>query len=606
LANWPGSVGTCYVATNVGCHVVVGPLSTGGQHTFVWGANSNAASELTFWLSNDLAPTLQPGMPRQINIERYGQNARLHFEGVAGDGVSINLADMQLTDSNVANIYVFDPNNVQLPSSLVPTRSVGSGGMMVNILRLPSTGTYTMLVSPDDGGLATFEATLDPGIPLIVDGPQLDLLTDLPGKGYRLVIDGKVDEKIGLGLLGLDFGGGSAASANIYVYAPDGTSLTNFSCPQRAAPAPGCERNLGPLPIAGKYAITIIPSAPAPWMSLHVQATTDRVFAPGSSPINANVLREGGNARLEFLGIPGQGQTINVSNYVSTPIGTRAWLSLLRPDDSPINARTPLYHRLDISSGNGAISIGDFPIRGTYTIFIDPFDAAKMSTGVSISSGVDVVVGQVPVHKAVVPGPWARTTFTGQVGDHVAVGLDIASIANPTGSTVTLSVFDPNGHSVPQRGTTALTSTCATSTGGCDFDMPEMALSGEYQVLAELPVSTPDDASVSFSVNPDVEIFGNSGTFSLSARGQNGRLYFTGSSGTSARVTVTRNSVTGSGRDIVLNIYASDGTRIGGTSLSGTRTTVTTIVNSLPATGEYLLEIDPSNGFPTDVTATVE
>jgi hypothetical protein len=478
-----------------------------------------------------------------------------------------------------------------------------AGGGMLTVPFLPKSGRYTVLVSPLNGSGVNFEATLDPGIPLVVDGPALDLSTNLQGKGLRVTVDAIAGQKIGIGMLNLVVTG-STTYPNYTVYAPDGTKLLSTYCPLTTVP--GCEINLTAA-VAGRYAITIQSPTEATGMSMKLQATNDATVAGSSTPQTVVVNRFGGNARVTLQGVPGAGQTVSISEFGATPTGKHVRIYVLRPDGQPLNPTTPLYFGLEQSGATGTIQIGDFPIEGTYDVFFDPRDAAQTTFKVQVTSGVDVVGGgQVPVHHDVVPGPWARAVFAAVTGDHKAVGLDVASLINPTGTMLSLSVFDPARQDVPLRGTTSFVSTCSTSDNGCDFDLPDLLVPGNYQVLAELPVSKPEDASVQFTVSSDVVIQGLSGTFNLAARGQNGRLLFNGTATHIPHITATRISGTGTGRDVLLSVFSPQGTKVGETSMIGTQSTRDFYVPSIPSTGEYMLYIDPSNGYPTDLIITVE
>jgi hypothetical protein len=478
---------------------------------------------------------------------------------------------------------------------------MSTGGSMLTIPILPKTGTYTVIVTPPNGSAASFEATFDPGIPLVVDGPAQTVSTSVQGKGIRFVIDAIAGQKLGIGLTNVTVTG-STGFLSYTLYAPDGTDVSASSC--NPAATPGCEIDLGPIPVAGRYALTIQPPAAALGMSVKAQATNDVVVAASSTPQALVVSRDGGNSRVTLQGVPGAGQTIFITDFAATPTGKHAVISVRRPDGRTLNASTPLYAGLEQSATTGTIKIGDFPIEGPYDVFIDPRDAAQVSLKAQVSSGVDIG-GQVPVHVDVVPGPWARTVFAGSVGDHKAIGLDVASLTNPTGSSLSLSVFDPNGQAVYLRGTTTLVSTCSTSYNGCDFDLPDLLIPGNYQVLAELPVAKPEDASVQLTVSSDIVIQGLSGAFNLASRGQNGRLLFNGTAGHSPQITATRVSPTGTGRDVILSVYAPDGTMISQGALAATATSRNLAANNIPLTGEYMLYIDPSNGYQTEINVTV-
>jgi len=599
ISGWPQSALLCRdTQTPSGCHIVVPPLAAG---TYVVGfrADTGVASDATVWLSNDINPTLSPNAPVQIATTRYGQSARMHFMGVAGSGISLSLANLQLSQSTGAYVFTIDPDGQFM--SGVSTNYMSAGGGMLTVPFLPKSGKYTVLVAPLNGSAVNLEATLDPGTPLVVDGPALNLATNLQGKGLRVTVDAVAGQKIGIGMLDLAIRGATGYASYI-LYAPDGTQLLSNTCAPGSAP--GCEFNLT-AGVAGRYAITIEPPTEASGMSMKLQATNDVTVAGSSTPQTVVVSRFGGNARVTLQGVPGAGQTVSISEFGATPTGQHVRVNVLRPDGQPLNPTTPLYVGLEQVAATGTIKIGDFPIQGTYDVFFDPRNAAKTTFKVQVTSGVDVTEGQGGRHQNVVPGPWARTAFAAVTGDHKAIGLDVASLTNPTGTTLSLSVFDPARQDVPLRGTTSFVSTCNTSVNGCDFDLPDLLMPGTYQVLAELPVSKPEDASVQLTINSDVEIAGLSGAFNLASRGQNGRLLFNGTAGHSPQIMATRVSPTGTGRDVILSVYAPDGTMVSQGTLAATATSLNLAANNIPLTGQYMLHIDPSNGYQTQINVTV-
>jgi len=606
IVGWGQTVLSCWDTTSPsGCHILMPHLGAGTYAVGFRANNANATTNATVWLSNDVAPTLQPGVPVQVATTRYGQTARLHFYGTAGSGVSIDLANLQLPQSGGTYVFVRDPDDIALNADQTTTQYVAAGGSMLTIPFLPKTGTYTVIVTPINGSATSMEATLDPGVPLIVDGPVKALSTNLRGKGIRLVVDMVAGQKIGVGITNVAVAG-STGYPGYSLYAPGGTKLSTGTCPPTTTP--GCELDLGPARVAGRYAITIEPPTDANGMSLSAQATSDIVVAGtvGTRARSLAISRYGGNARVSLQGTPGAGRTITITDFVPTPVGKHMIVSVLLPDGRPLNATTPLYVALDQSSNTATLKIGDFPIEGTYDVFFDPRDAALASFKVQVGAGVDVIgPGGVSIHKDVVPGPWARAVFAGLVGDHKAVGMDITSLTNPTGTNVSLSVFDPDKWGMIQRETLSLLSTCPTSSSGCDFDLPDLTVSGNYQVLAELPVTKPDDAAVQISVNSDIVVQGSSGTFNLAARGQNGRLLFDAAAGHSPCIKTTRLSPTGADRLVDLTVYTPDGVKYTAGALYGTQTMSTLQLNIVPQTGQYMLLLDPANGYPTDLSVTV-
>ncbi|MEO5627153.1 MAG: IPT/TIG domain-containing protein [Dokdonella sp.] len=606
---WAGSSNSCS-SNGPGCHFNAPPNLTPGTYTLLWRPASFVTAPVTgtLWVSNDYQATLPTGATLPIDLARYGRNARLQFQGTAGTGISFSLTSLHFsTGSQYLYVYAFDPTGA-LMSNLTANVESTAGGM-VTIPFLPLTGIYTILLTPDYGGIVTLDATYESGALLIVDGGPAHASSTRAGRGFRYVFDATKDEKLGIGLTNIADNAGSA-TFNVKVYWPNGALLTNTSCAASTVYAPGCELDLGPIP-AGRYAFTIEPPLAATSASFDVQVSRDVEYVLTNVPQPIVISHNGGNARLKFNAGPGFGQTVTLSGLGTTPSSQAVGFVTLRPDSVAISARTPLYSGLFfVDSTVHSIKMGDFPIDGTYEVFVDPQYAATASFMASVDSGVDTTEpdangAQIPVHKAVIPGPWARSVFGGSVGDLKSIGVDVSNVIHPVTSFVTIAVFDPFNQAVPQRNSTQTVASCSyVNVNGCDFDMPPLAIPGSYKVVVELPTASPADSTTQISVNEDIVINGISGTFNLDSRGQNGWLLFNGTAGHQPQLTLTRTSVTGPYRGVDFTLYTPSGTVVSSSQLAGTQSTVSQFY-TLPTTGIYALLLDPVAGYATDITATI-
>lgn len=85
-----------------------------------------------------------------------GQDARLSFSGTAGQLVNLAVSNSTFTTAGrCLNYSILNPDGSQLTTAL----TCGAGGAL-NQVSLPSTGTYTALISPMNGATGSATVTL--------------------------------------------------------------------------------------------------------------------------------------------------------------------------------------------------------------------------------------------------------------------------------------------------------------------------------------------------------------------------------------------------------------------------------------------------------------
>jgi hypothetical protein len=116
-------------------------LPTNGTYTIIVKPINFASAVVNVWLSADVAGTLVQNDPAiAVSISRVGQNARLTFNGVAGQAYTLQFTGGTFPSS--VNVLVFNPSG-----SSVSSTSVSSSGTL-NLPALATTGTYTVFIGP--------------------------------------------------------------------------------------------------------------------------------------------------------------------------------------------------------------------------------------------------------------------------------------------------------------------------------------------------------------------------------------------------------------------------------------------------------------------------
>ncbi len=99
------------------------------------------AGSLTLTLSEEVTGTLTIGGPAvPVSLSRVGQNARLTFEGTAGQPATVRLTANTLS---CVTVSLLKPDGTALTSTLSC-----SGSFTLATQTLPTTGVYTITLNP--------------------------------------------------------------------------------------------------------------------------------------------------------------------------------------------------------------------------------------------------------------------------------------------------------------------------------------------------------------------------------------------------------------------------------------------------------------------------
>jgi hypothetical protein len=183
-----------------------------------------------------------------------GAGARLNFAGTAGDNLGLGVTGpaSDPTPAMNATVSVYKPDGSQL--ALVRCY-VGGTQCAANLANLPATGNYSVIVRPTGDATGTLRVWLSRDVAgTLATGTAMALAISRPGQNARLTFDGTAGQALRLSWSGVVIPG-TTAFAYVYVYAPDGSTLTSASFANGAAAG----INLPTLAATGTYTIFVDP-----------------------------------------------------------------------------------------------------------------------------------------------------------------------------------------------------------------------------------------------------------------------------------------------------------------------------------------------------------
>ncbi|MEO8290765.1 MAG: S8 family peptidase [Gaiellaceae bacterium] len=378
--------GPTYFGTSGG-FVDTKTLGATGTYTILLDPQSTATGGATVTLY-DVPPdstglVVAGGEPATATATVPGQNARLAFDGLAGQRISLKLTDVTIgsSGSSSAKISILKPGG----TTLVGPSAFGTNGGFVDVRTLPAAGTYTIVVDPQSNAVGSATVTLydvppDATASIVPGGAPVSVATTVPGQDAVLSFDGVAGRRVSLRLTSVSIGSSGSASAKVSIVRPDGTTLvspTYFG-------TNGGYVDVKTLPVTGIYTIELDPQSNATGgatVTLY-DVPPDAVgsVAVGGAATTVSLGVPGQNARLTFSGSAGQRVTLRLTGVtIGTSCCSSAQVSVLNPSGTTL--LSPTY--FGTSGKTLALTLA---ATGTYTVVIDPQSSATGSVTAALTS----------------------------------------------------------------------------------------------------------------------------------------------------------------------------------------------------------------------------
>ena len=507
-------------------------------------------------------PIAPGGSPVTVTTTVPGEDARLVFEGRAGDRVSLLVRNVTLSPTFLS---MTAPDG----SAFGPTAFVGKTGIFLDVRTLPATGTYRIAL--DAGAAASGSLTLelydvppDASGPIVRGGPALTLATTVPGQNARATFDAPAGARVSLRLAGV-----TVKSATVALVR--GTSTVASTVVGTA----GGFLDVQALAAGGEYALVVNPQTSYTGsLALTLYDVPPDAGGPIASDGSARVVATttpGQNARLSFDGRAGERYSVKVGSGLSS-----AYVSVVGPGGT-VGSRTL------VGASGGLLDVRTLDTTGPHEVLVDPQGAATGSTSVSLYAvppdlEAAIAPGGAPVTvTTTAPGQNARAAFAGSAGRRIALQL-----SSPTMASAYVSILAPDGSAVLRN--------VLVGAGGAFVDAELLAATGAHTVFVD-PIGAavgsltlqlydvPDDASGTLAAGAP--------PFSLAlSAGQNARLSFEGVAG--RRMSLVLSAVTLSSS--IVTILRPNGSTHAAAIVSTTGRTFTLDLN---ATGAYVVLVDP-------------
>ena len=209
--------------TGAGQTLVTPPLPATGTYTVFIEPESAAQGAATATMELLLDPGWAlaiDGPSQDLTIGVAGGSARLLFAATAGRNLGLGVSNFALNPRTDATVTVYRPDGGQLTAYTCAASAGGCGG---NLLNLPATGTYGIVVRPAAGATGTFSVTLSSELTgtLAVGGSGFAVNLDRPGRNARLAFAGSAGQTLRLSWTDVAIAG-APGNAIVSVVAPGG------------------------------------------------------------------------------------------------------------------------------------------------------------------------------------------------------------------------------------------------------------------------------------------------------------------------------------------------------------------------------------------------
>jgi YD repeat-containing protein len=525
---------TCTNTSNsTGATITIPNLPVGGTYTIVAATQYGDPETGSIELLSDTAgspPTYgtttlpSTGAPQGEESSASGQPITMTFNATQGQNLELALNNVVVTGAT-ANQFTINVTNAanQSVSSTWCYQSNPDASCSVSLWNLPA-GTYTVVATPNYGGVLQFNAMLQPDIvgPSLTAGTPTNV-TLAAGQVERLTFNGTLGATMALGLSGVTTTPGGQ-DVYVSIYSPNGglISPSNYYV-QHDIASGEYTFNLTNLPATGTYTVVVSSSYELPATAqlllangaTGTQSTNDTTQSYAANETNQNVYvsfnaTQGQNLDLLISGI-------NVASYVYvyTSSGTEILTSSCSPSSSTPSCLFPLW---------------DLP-AGTYSVILTPISGGQVQFNAAIQPDVvgPSLVAGTPSSVNLQAGQVERFTFSGTLGQTVALTLSKTATV-PAGQYLYAYVYRPD------TGPIALSNSYNSmyTTGTATLNLADLPVTGTYTVVVlSLNYGLPTTAQLTLTdgVTGTVATTGSEQGFATTEVGQNVYFSFTAKQG---------------------------------------------------------------------------
>lgn len=545
-----------------------------------------------------------------------GQVERLTFNANAGDTVALNISGVTTAPvGQGVTLLVYRPDAGTLNNTTASYVSFDSvNAPTANLVNLPVSGTYTVVVVPDYGLPMNAQVSVLSGVTgtLLTNGASQSYATHVSVQGSYLTFTAQQGDNLELTLSGVSISGPAGVSLNIQVTNANGQQVVGFTCTPTST-VTSCTQHLWSM-AAGTYSVAITPYSGGTYtFSFNAQLQSDLAGPDlaANSPVGVN-LTMGQVERLTFNANAGDTVALQLSGVATTPSLGQTGVKFLiyRPDAGVITNATAAYTSID-TVGSATINLPSLPVSGAYTVIVAPDSGLPTGGQLGLIAGVTGAVpssGTQQSYATSSSGQNVYLSFTAQQGANLELTLNNLNMAGPGSKVVVLTVYSATGVQV------ASMYCYQTSPGGSCMQPLWYLPAGTYSAVVS-PYSGNSGGTMSFNALLQPDVMGPSlltpgSTGVLLGPGQVQRLTFSANAGDTVALQVSGVSTSPAGGSVNLAVYRPDVGAItlattSYSALSSSGTTQTVTLSNLPVSGVYTIIVTPQYGLPANAQVSL-
>lgn len=361
-------------------------LAAGKYHVVVQPSNAYARMSFDALMRRNLDKgVLQKGVGVDTT-HALGDVLRYTFQASAGDTIGLRMSDMSTTPPGYnTNVRVYRPDG----GVITPTSQYSSFGtrdnQTLNLQGLPSTGTYTVVVSTDylvagKGTLTLVDGSIGT---TITEGVTSHLEANAPGQNVYFDVDFGAGGNVDLTLSGVSSNDGADSYYSVNVYNAGGVSVDSFNC----YPSwPGCARDFWDA-APGVYHVVVSPSNWAARMGINAVVRHNQVKGALTYDTPVDISRNIGDVlRYTFQAGAGDTVALRLAGVVNTPSNVNTYIRVYRPDGGRI-LPSGQYSSMGTTSAS-LLNLASLPAGGTYTVVVSTDYLAAGQGQMTLVTGV--------------------------------------------------------------------------------------------------------------------------------------------------------------------------------------------------------------------------
>ncbi len=326
------------------------------------GLNTGNVVVAAFLVPADATGSVTAGGPATtVGTTVPGQNIRVTFAGVAGRGALVQVSASTISSGTVRVLRADG-------TTVLGTGTLSTSGGVVDTVALPATETYTVLVDPKNavigaGAVQVFDVPGDVTAALPMNGTPV-VLTTTPGQNISLSLAATAGQKLALHVSGPGFSG------TVKVIRPDASQMSS-----KTFNTVGVFVDAAVVTVTGTHTVRVDPSGTGfgnvTVTAYSVPADVDGgTVTAGGAAVRVATTVPGQNGVLTFTGVAQASMRLvmaGVTTGTSTCCGAK--VSVIGP-----GAVTTMLPK-NVGT-NGAAFTFTLPSSGSYTIKLDPLNAA--------------------------------------------------------------------------------------------------------------------------------------------------------------------------------------------------------------------------------------